>query len=106
MQRASSGSVRFIWPEFSRQELIDRLRQGVASLNSDLPVRRAVLFGSWAKARATAYSDVDLPVIYAGPSREDAHSNGWSVAAIDPDPVQTRHHDDGASPWFATVKRI
>ncbi|MGO9080278.1 MAG: class I SAM-dependent methyltransferase [Streptosporangiaceae bacterium] len=32
--------------------------------------------------------------------------NGWNVAAIEPDRVQTRFHDDGAPAWLATVKRI
>src|SRR6266567_2381867 len=33
-------------------------------------------------------------------------SNGWKVAAIESDRVQTRYHDDGAPAWFATIKRI
>jgi len=33
-------------------------------------------------------------------------SNGWSVAAIAPDRIQTRYHDHGAPAWFATIKRI
>ena len=34
-------------------------------------------------------------------------SNGWDVAAIEPDRVLTRFHDDdGAPAWFATIKRI
>jgi len=33
-------------------------------------------------------------------------STGWNVAAIEPDRVQTRFHDDGAPAWFATIKRI
>jgi hypothetical protein len=33
-------------------------------------------------------------------------SSGWKVAAIEPDRVQTRYHDDGAPAWFATIKRI
>ncbi len=34
-------------------------------------------------------------------------SNGWNVAAIKPDRVQTRYHDaNGAPAWFATIKRI
>ena len=33
-------------------------------------------------------------------------SNGWNVAAIEPDRVQTRHHVDGAPAWLATIKRI
>ncbi|MFL6143699.1 MAG: class I SAM-dependent methyltransferase [Labedaea sp.] len=32
---------------------------------------------------------------------------GWQVAAIEPDRVLTRYHDeDGAPAWFATVQRI
>jgi len=33
-------------------------------------------------------------------------SNGWNVAAIEPDQLQTRYHDDGTPAWFATIKRI
>ncbi len=33
-------------------------------------------------------------------------SNGWNVATIKPDRIQTRYHDDGAPAWFATIKRI
>jgi SAM-dependent methyltransferase len=33
-------------------------------------------------------------------------STGWNVAAIEPDRVQTRFHDDGAPAWFAKIKRI
>jgi ubiquinone/menaquinone biosynthesis C-methylase UbiE len=37
--------------------------------------------------------------------------NGWNVAAINPDRIQTRFHDllsldKGASAWLATIKRI
>ena len=32
---------------------------------------------------------------------------GWTIAAIEPDRVQTRYHDeDGAPAWFATIKRV
>jgi SAM-dependent methyltransferase len=33
-------------------------------------------------------------------------SDGWKVAAIAPDRLQTRYHDDGAPAWFATITRI
>ena len=33
-------------------------------------------------------------------------SNGWNVAAIKPDRLQTRFHENGAPAWFATIKRI
>src|SRR6476646_3356044 len=32
--------------------------------------------------------------------------NGWNVAAIQPDRIQTRFHDNGAPAWLATIKRI
>jgi SAM-dependent methyltransferase len=31
---------------------------------------------------------------------------GWTVAAIEPDRVQTSFHDHGAPAWLATIKRI
>jgi SAM-dependent methyltransferase len=34
-------------------------------------------------------------------------SRGWTVAALEPDRVQTRFHDDdGAPAWLATIKRL
>jgi SAM-dependent methyltransferase len=32
--------------------------------------------------------------------------NGWNVVAIEPERLQTRFHDNGASAWFATIKRV
>jgi SAM-dependent methyltransferase len=32
--------------------------------------------------------------------------NGWQIAAIEPDQIQTTFHDDGAPAWLATIKRI
>lgn len=33
-------------------------------------------------------------------------TTGWSIAAIEPDRVQTRFHDRGAPAWLATIKRL
>jgi len=33
-------------------------------------------------------------------------NSGWSVMAIEPDRLQTRYHDVGASAWLTTIKRI
>ena len=74
MPTRSSGSVKLFYPPYSREDLLAELRQGLQSLRSELPVTRAVLFGSWATGRATAFSDVDLLVVYTGPSREDAYT--------------------------------
>ena len=32
-------------------------------------------------------------------------SSGWEIAAVEPDRIQTRYHDNGAPGWFATIKR-
>jgi SAM-dependent methyltransferase len=32
--------------------------------------------------------------------------NGWKVIAVEPDRVETRFHDHGASAWLATIRRI
>jgi SAM-dependent methyltransferase len=33
-------------------------------------------------------------------------STGWNVAALEPERIQTRYHDDGAPGWLATIRRI
>jgi ubiquinone/menaquinone biosynthesis C-methylase UbiE len=35
-----------------------------------------------------------------------SRSRGWNVAAIEPDRIQTRYHDNGAPAWLATIRRI
>ena len=68
-----SGSVKVSYPHASSAQLVALLRERLPALAAVLPVKRAVLFGSWATGRATAYSDVDLLVVYAGPRRDDAY---------------------------------
>jgi len=45
------------------------------------------------------------PVSRQALSAAFAPSSGWSVAAIEPDRLQTRFHDAGAPAWLATVRR-
>jgi predicted nucleotidyltransferase len=66
--------VRVIYPRFSRDELVHRLQCGAKTLAQELPLVRVTLFGSWAKGRATAFSDIDVLVTYAGPTRDDAYT--------------------------------
>jgi predicted nucleotidyltransferase len=65
--------VRITFPALNREELVECLQQGIASLAAELPLRSAILFGSWATGRATAFSDIDLLVVYEGPPREDPY---------------------------------
>ena len=72
MEKRSSGSVKVFYPSLRPDELVTRLRVGARSLSQVLPLHAAILFGSWANSRATAFSDIDLLVVYAGPPRDDA----------------------------------
>jgi predicted nucleotidyltransferase len=65
--------TKVVYPSHSRAQLVALLRERLPKLATALPLKQAVLFGSWAKDRATAYSDVDLLVVYAAPPREDAY---------------------------------
>jgi len=44
------------------------------ALQGVLPLKRVVLFGSYARGQQTIASDIDLLVIYAGESREEAYA--------------------------------
>ena len=82
MLRKSSNSVRIYYPEFSRDKLIKRIREKVASLRKKLPIKAIVLFGSYAEGRYTAASDIDLLIIYKDPRREDAYHVCWDELDI------------------------
>jgi len=74
--------VRIFWPEFSKEELIKRIREGIRSILNALPITKVVLFGSYAEGRHTAASDVDLLVIYRGVKRQDDYSICWDALSI------------------------
>ncbi|MGC9075055.1 MAG: nucleotidyltransferase family protein [Candidatus Bipolaricaulaceae bacterium] len=70
----SWSSVRVFYPELSRAEVLERLRARIDELSRSLPLRKAVLFGSYAKGNYTAGSDVDLLLVYKGEPRPDAYA--------------------------------
>ncbi|HUX88077.1 MAG TPA: nucleotidyltransferase domain-containing protein [Chloroflexota bacterium] len=74
--------MKVTYPRHSQAELIALLRERIPALALVLPVKRVVLFGSWAKRRATAFSDVDLLVVYADPPYEDAYKVVWHAMQI------------------------
>lgn len=75
MQNKSSNSVRVVYPRLSLPAILAALRRRLPDLAAALPLQVVVLFGSWAHGRATAFSDVDLLVIYADPPRANAYRN-------------------------------
>ena len=74
MRARSSSSVRIFYPKLDRDQLIRALQERVQRLVHVLPIRRVVLFGSYAKGTHTVGSDVDLLVVYQGEAREDAYA--------------------------------
>ena len=74
MLKESSSSVRIFYPPLSCDDLLEILRQRMQVLREKLPVKRAVLFGSYAKRRHTIASDIDLLIVYAGKPRKDAYA--------------------------------
>lgn len=65
--------MRIYYPEYTREEVISRIRSSVPKIRSHLPIRLVALFGSYAQRRHTAASDVDILIVYDDPKREDAH---------------------------------
>jgi predicted nucleotidyltransferase len=74
MQNKSFSSVKVFYPPFNREELSALLRQRIPALQGQLPLKRVVLFGSYAKGKQTVASDIDLLVVYSGRPRADAYA--------------------------------
>lgn len=74
MPRKSSSCVRIFSPRHSRQEVVDLLLERLPLLDQRIGLLRVVLFGSYAKGNHTAFSDIDLLVVYRDPGRPDAFS--------------------------------
>lgn len=66
--------MKVFYPSWNLEALLTRLRERIAALQAVLPLRCAVLFGSYARGRQTAASDIDLLIVYAGVARSDAYT--------------------------------
>jgi predicted nucleotidyltransferase len=74
MRTRSSSFVKIYYPALTRAEWIARLREKMPALREVLPITRVVLFGSYARDRYTAASDIDLLVVCAGEVQPDAYA--------------------------------
>src|SRR5208282_100491 len=100
------------WPERKRRTVGSRL-SSLRLTRSSWSVWGARLRRCWTadcSTPSTATSEPDTcphPVTQAELRAAFSPSNGWEVAAIEPDRIQTRFHGDhGAPAWFGTIKRI
>lgn len=82
MRGGSSSSVKVYYPRLSRDEAIRIIRKRLQTLSEKMPLCSAILFGSYAKGRYTASSDIDLLVVYDDPKRDDAYSLAWDEIGI------------------------
>ncbi len=73
MPNRLSSSVQVFYPRWTKDVLIRDLQSKLPLLADRLPLARVVLFGSYAKGRSTAASDIDLLIVYRGERREDAY---------------------------------
>ena len=87
MPRKSTSSVQIFYPGFSREEVIQTLRQKLDDLQKQLPCLLVVLFGSYARGNYTVASDVDLLVVYKGEENEQAYATvkrALSIPRLEP----------------------
>ena len=64
MQRKYSSSVRVSFPKFSLEDVVKEVSRAVLLLSESLALKKVVVFGSYAKKRYTAGSDIDLLVVF------------------------------------------
>ena len=96
MPKRSASTVKVFYPRYSRAELLERLAEGISLLRRKLPLKKVVLFGSYANSKQTVASDIDLLVTYGGESREDAYAlvkNTLNIYGLEPHVYSTDEYD-------------
>ncbi len=88
------ASAKVIYPRLGREEVESRLREAAVAASAMIPLRKVILFGSYAKNRYTASSDIDVFVVYAGRRRSDAFERLWRVLRLPRLELQVFHEED------------
>jgi len=105
MRKKSTRSVQIFYPRFDAPWLVRALRERIGLLDAQLPLRRVVLFGSYAKGTYTVASDVDLLVVYRGEPRPDAYAlvkRTLSIPGLEPH-VYTETECEAMAPTVARM---
>ncbi len=83
MREESSSSVRIYYPKFSRDELIEKLRKYAEELSKKLPLKRVILFGSYASGKQTAASDIGILIVYGGTrEKKEVYDLCWDLIEL------------------------
>ncbi|GAB6148718.1 nucleotidyltransferase domain-containing protein [Stetteria hydrogenophila] len=71
-------------PRYSREEVVRILSERVKRLREVVPVKKLILFGSYARNRYTAASDVDVLLVYDDTTRIDldVYKVAWDILDI------------------------
>jgi hypothetical protein len=85
--------------------VVKLLRERLPQLAERLPLRKAVLFGSYAKGNFTVASDIDLLLVYTGPPREDAYALAKKTLTIPRLEVHAYSEDEYRHLW-ETIRRM
>jgi len=107
MRKSSSSSVKVFSPEYTREEVLELLRARIPQLLQNLPVRWVVLFGSYARGNYTAFSDIDVLVVYAGTPRDDAFAivkRTFGLRGLEPQVLTEGEFQSVWSTWQAMLK--
>ena len=102
MPRKSSTTVKVFYPRYSREEVLHRIRASLPLLREALPVLSVVLFGSYAKGTNTAFSDIDLLVVYQDPPRNDACTLVMTLNLLRPGAPLSMLGSDYVKVWHLT----
>jgi predicted nucleotidyltransferase len=60
------SSVKVSFPRFSLEDVVEEANRTAHALSKHLGLEKVILFGSYAKKRYTAASDIDLLVVFDG----------------------------------------
>ena len=77
-----SKDVKVFYPKFSKEELVQDLKKSFSEISGKTRVERAMLFGSYAKKKNTAFSDIDIFVVVGDNYGMDSYSICWDTIGI------------------------
>ncbi len=82
MVEKSSSSVKIYYPRYDREKVVALIKDRIPKLKKKLHLVELKLFGSYAKNRQTAASDVDILVVYEGRKLKDDYHIVWDILQI------------------------
>lgn len=77
-----SKDVRVFYPKYRKEELVEKLKKIFKAISEKIKIEEAALFGSYAKEKNTAFSDIDIFVVVANNYGMDAYSICWDMIGI------------------------